>query len=408
MAISPWSIVSSRASSEASVALFFILSGSAIISRCLKTKHDRLLPLGFISLAMSFFFYHTPRVFVPLLLLCTMVLFWKYRKTYSTSFKIKGLFLSLSVAVLSFLLVFVVKGGTGRFSQVNIFAAPLTKLIMEEQFREDGTRHIIPIVARIFHNKFISYAATFASNYFEYFSGLFLFISGGRPLWYKVPSMGMINIIELPFVIIGFIYIFMQGNNLLKIPLVWLFIAPIVASITTDDIPNVQRSLVMFPMIELLAGYGITKIMTVISKKQKNIFIVSICVAFLFNIIFFLHQYYIHGSSHETIYRFNGFKEMVLAVKDVYEQYDHIIITKTSGGIYPHVLFFMKYDPSTYQKEGSPKDPNFGGFGKFIFVPEFCPSIDGNNKINNTGKILYVNGGSCKVNPHLKQKKIQQ
>ena len=294
LAISPWHIVSSRASSEAIVALFFILSGIGIIVRSLTARKSYLLPLGFISLCLSFFFYHTPRIFVPLLLVCIIAFFWKSLKTYSKTFKLTGLVCSVAVICVSFLLIFVVKGGTGRFNQVNIFGSPETKLVMEEQQREDGIRAVLPLISRVFHNKVINYSETFISNYLDYFSGKFLFISGGRPLWYQVPNVGMILIMELPFIIIGCIYLFIQGNNLMKIPLVWLFIAPIVASITMDDIPNIQRSLIMLPMLEVVAGYGIVTVGRSFLKRKRDIGIVIIGFVFLFNFIYFLHQYFVH------------------------------------------------------------------------------------------------------------------
>ncbi len=406
MAISPWHIVSSRASAESVVALFFIVAGFTSIVRSLEHHDIRLLIFGFISLMSSFFFYHTPRVFVPVLLLFMFVLLVKMGKGYSSQFKFTAIFCFISLALTSFLLVFVINGGTGRFKQVSIFGSPETRLVMEEEFREDGTKGVPPFIARIFHNKVINYSLTFISNYTDYFTGKFLFLEGGKPPWYQIPRMGLIYLIELPFIIIGFVYLFSQTNLFLKFPLVWLFVAPLVASITTDDIPNIQRAMVMFPMVEILAGYGFMKVITAISGNRKKIAIFLAALLMLYNFAYFLHQYFIHAASHVTIYRFNGFKEMVQTVQKEYDAYDTIIITKTAGGIYPHVLFYTKYDPALYQKEGSPKDPDFGGFGKFIFAPQFCPSINGNPKYQNMGRVLYVDSGTCDIPVTQIQKKI--
>jgi 4-amino-4-deoxy-L-arabinose transferase-like glycosyltransferase len=405
LAVSPWHIVSSRASSEAVVALFFILTGVALIVYSVQKKLIKLLPVGFLSLTLSFFFYHTPRVFVPMLLVCMIILTWGKLKNYSSYYKYVGLLLTCGVILVSILLVFVVKGGTGRFSQVNIFGSPETRLVMEQQFREDGIQHAPVIISRLFHNKVMNYSLTFVSNYFDYFSGKYLFINGGRPLWYKVPGIGMMYLVELPFIVAGFVFLLVNQHFLLKLPIVWLLIAPIVASITTDDIPNVQRSLVMFPMLEIMAAFGFIQLLTYIRKKKAVVIFIVICI-FMFNVAYFLNQYIVNAPVHETLYRFNGFKEMVLSVKDVYPNYDHIVMTKTSGGIYPHVLFFMKYDPFLYQSEGSPKDPDFKGFGKFIFTPQFCPSITGDDRIPTSGKTLFVNSGTCNISSLLKQKKI--
>jgi hypothetical protein len=162
----------------------------------------------------------------------------------------------------------------------------------------------------------------------------------------------------------------------------------------------------MFPMLEVMAGFGIMKAISIYKYTKKKIFVVLISIGIMVNFAYFLHQYTIHGSSHETVYRFNGFKEMMQTVRAEYDKYDTIIVTKSLGGIYPHVLFFMSYDPNTYQKEGSPKDKNYGGFGKFIFTPQPCPSISEDDNLPRTGRILYVNSGICKISPLFKQKKI--
>src|SRR5260221_585291 len=113
----------------------------------------------------------------------------------------------------------------------NTLCPIFTKLVMEEEFREDGTQGVPPAIARIFHNKIINYTLTFVSNYTDYFTGKFLFLAGGKPLWYQIPRVGMVYLAELPFIIIGFVYLFTQTSALLKLPLIWLFIAPLVGSI---------------------------------------------------------------------------------------------------------------------------------------------------------------------------------
>ena len=55
----------------------------------------------------------------------------------------------------------------------------------------------------------------------------------------------------------------------------------------------------------------------------------------------------------------------------------------------------MKYDPSQYQKEGSPKDIDNTGFGKFFFASSACPSIDRSPGFPKAEKAIYVDNGSC-------------
>ena len=130
LAIAPWHFVLSRASAEAIVALFFILSGFSLIIYSLRNQKLLFLFSGTLLVSISFFFYHTPRIFVPLLFLSLLLfLFSTLRKYTNNRYKIFliGSFLFLSVMV--FILVFFVKGGIGRYNQVNIFNFPETKLV---------------------------------------------------------------------------------------------------------------------------------------------------------------------------------------------------------------------------------------------------------------------------------------
>ncbi len=396
LAIAPWHLVLSRASAESIVALFFILLGFGLIIHSLRNQKLLFLFSGTLLASFSFFFYHTPRIFVPLFFLSLLLfLFSTLRKYKNNRYKISliGSFLFLSIMV--FILVFFVKGGTGRYNQVNIFSFPETKLVMEEQIRENGIAGTSSLITRIFHNKVVNYSFAFVSNYFEYFSGSFLFIKGGLPIWYNVPGMGLVYVITLPFVIWGVILLAVHKDKIYKIPLIWLLIAPVTAAITTDDIPNINRAVVIFPMIEIIAAYGFLNFINKIRLKLKPIAILLVSVFLLYNFLYFLEQYFVHAPVHRNWYRNEGFGEMVKTIKNSYNNVDRIIVTKSLGGIYPLILFYMGYDPMTYQSEGSPKDKEYSGFGKFFFVPQECPSLQKDDRFPRARRILYVDKGEC-------------
>lgn len=397
LAFAPWHVVLSRASAEAIVSLFFIMVGFACIVLSVQTKRKLTLVLGTICVSLSFFFYHTPRVFVPLLFFVLLISsLWQFRKTKNRSFQVGLIGSFLFVSLLSFLLVFKVSGGTGRYSQVSIFTFPETKLVMEEQIREDGWLKVPLLETRLLHNKAVNYTFTFAKNYLEYFSGSFLFISGGLPIWYVVPNMGLIYLVELPFIVYGLYSLMKGGSQASLIIFLWILVSPITAAVTVDDIPNINRTIVLFPMLEICAAYGIYQIIT---RRRKLFFLVFICIigfCFAFNIFYFLHQYFVQAKAHRTWYRSNGFPEMMDVVKQHYNTYDKIVMTKNGQGVYPLVLFFMRYDPRVYQQEGSPKDKEYKGFGKFIFVPQSCPSIDKNDLYPEALRTIYINAPGCK------------
>ncbi|MEK7159977.1 MAG: glycosyltransferase family 39 protein, partial [Patescibacteria group bacterium] len=395
ISIAPWSVVLSRASAETIVALFFIITGYTFFIVGFKKKKVVYFFAGAIIATLSFFFYHSPRVFVPLLFISSIFYLYSVWKSFKVNKKAYLILSFILLSLVSFALVFLITGGIGRFTQVNIFKDPHVKLVMEEQIREDGTMKVSVSATRFFHNKVINYSLGLISNYFEYFSGSFLFIQGGLPVWYKVPSMGLIYLVELPFILLGVFYLLSSKDKYHKLPLIWLILSPITASITVDDIPNIQRAIVMFPMIELIAAYGFVSLKDNLSNNKYKIVIGVFAVLIAFNFLYFLHQYFIQSQIHRNWYRYEGFSEMMSIVKKDYSNFDKIVVSKSFGGIYPLVLFYMQYNPDTYQKEGSPKDKPASGFGKFFFASSACPSIDRDPKVPKVNKIIFIDNGTC-------------
>jgi 4-amino-4-deoxy-L-arabinose transferase-like glycosyltransferase len=395
--IAPWSITLARAGNEPTVALFFVIAGFTGLIIAVKKRQMWFYIIGTTFLLASFFFYHTPRLFVPMFFAVFLLSVVGIKIRTSTLKHHATLLVSfVIVSVVAVSLVFFVTGGTGRFSQVNIFGFPETQLVMQEQIREDGLKGDDIFITRVFHNKIVNYVLTFSKNYFEYYTGQFLFISGGKPIWYEVPGIGLLYLASLPFLLYGAVLLFVSKQPFAKFPLLWIFVAPIVASITVDDVPNINRAIVLFPMLEVVTAYGLVMLLKAQKKQIRPALIILTALLFFGNFLYYQHQYYRHATVHRTWYRNNGVKEMTAYLKANYDLYDKIVITKDAGGIYPLILFYMQYDPRMYQVEGSPKDAAYTGFGKFYFVPQACPSYDKDDRFPKEGIILYVNKGECK------------
>jgi len=405
VAIAPWQVVLSRASAETIVALFFIISGYIFVLLGFKKQRSLYFFVGVFIMLLSFFFYHTPRVFVPLLFLATIAYLFPIWRKFKTKYIISLLGSFLILSFVSFALVFLIKGGTGRYSQVNVFGYPAVKLVLAEQIVEGGLMHVPADVTRIFHNKIINYSLAAISNYSEYFTGKFLFMEGGLPNWYRVPDMGLIYLVELPFILIGVFYLVISKDRYHKLPLLWLLIAPLVAAFTVDDIPNLQRAIVMFPMVELLAAYGFIMLFDKMVGIKRKILVIIVAILLFFNFAYFLQEYFIQAQVDKNWYRNEGFGQMVDIIKKDYGNYDKIFVTKSYGGIYPLILFYMKFDPAVYQAEGSTKDKEDTGFGKFYFETAACPSIDSDPKAPKVARSIYIDNGNCRTDKSLKYKK---
>ena len=396
-ALSPWNIVLSRTSAETLVALFFVVLGFSLVILSFRNKKLPPLLLGEACLFISLFIYPVPRVFVPLFFLLLIIFFFKaWFKNSALKYKLSIIASFLFLALSSITLVFFITGGTARFSQVSIFTFPETRLVMEEQIREDGVMKTSVPLTRFFHNKIINYSLTFASNYSQYFTGDFLFIKGGLPPLLKVPNMGLVLIFELPFILWGLISLVKNKKGSYKIILLWLFVAPIASALTVDDSPNVRRALIMFPALELIAAYGLIVFMKNFQKNKKIILSALLGLLLLFNFVYFCHQYFIHAPIHQNWYRDEGFDKVMALVKKDYQNYDKIVVSKSSGGNYPLILFYMKYDPSLYMQQGHTKDKNDTGFGKFFFVLPACPSQDKDPNVPKVKKIIYIEDGKCR------------
>jgi len=404
--IAPWNIVFGRGSAETIVALFFIILGFTLILKSIGNGKSWAI-FGVLILSLSFFIYPMSRIFVPSMFLGILALFFFYKKSikidnWKTLF---GCFVFL--VIVDALLIFLVNGGTGRFNQVNIFNSFETGFEHQQQTIEDAKAGENPLISRLLHNKITNIIYIFTNNYLEYFSPTFLFTKGGLPIWFQIPRMGLLYIVELPLILFG-VYKMLKSKEVFpKILILWLVLAPITAAITFDDSPNIRRSMVLFPALELFAAYGFIQLLQQKSKINRRFIISFGTMLLVFNMAYFLQQYFVNAKIHKPWYRNNGFSQMMQEVNKNYDNYDAIVISKYQGGIYPLVLFYSKYDPAIYQKEGSPKDKDYSGFGKFFFVPQDCPSVQRASNLPKVARMLFVDKGDCPDDSSIQSKKIK-
>jgi len=406
VAFSPWHIILSRASGEAIIALFFTVLGFSLLLHGLAENKKKFIIWGAILASISYFFYHTPRVFIPLAFAVLVTFLYPFWKREAKPLQIKILLVFIFLCGVVFSLVFFVKGGTGRYNQVNIFNNFETKFFIWQELQEDTLAKSPKYISRLAHNKFTNNLSVFLNNYFDYFSGGFLFSKGGLPIWYNIPRMGLVYIVELPFLLYGLYWLLKSNNKMHKVPILWLIVAPIVPAITMDDIPNINRAVAMIPALEIIAAIGFYRLISILNKK-KTLFVVACAVLFLGNVFYFGHQYFFNAKVHKPWYRNNGFSEMMRVVNKNYDKYNAIVVSKFQGGIYPLVLFYSKYNPKMYQEEGSTKNKDYTGFGKFFFVPQDCPSVQRSNKISKVENILFVDKGDCPSDKSIESKKSE-
>jgi 4-amino-4-deoxy-L-arabinose transferase-like glycosyltransferase len=397
LAVSPWHIVTSRATSESIIAMFFILLSIYYFLLFQKMEKVSFLIFSFFAAFVSFLFYHVARFFVPAFY-TSVILFLFCIKTKRNIIKKSVIF--CTAIIITSLSIIALGSGTTRPLAISIFNAPQTNNLLHEQIAEDGGQNIL--LTRIFHNKGQNYLSVFLGNYFQYFSGDFLFIKGGLPKRYIVPWSGNMYLIEAPFLIVGLSFLIVEfiKNRKLSygIPFLWLFLGPIPGAFTFEDIPNIQRTIMMLPALLTITALGIDISLTYIFKKQKKIFLTVIGIIFIYNITSFLHNYFHHSFTFQPWYRSYGEKELVTAVSTYSHLYPQVITTSQNDNNLIFYLFYQKTSPPYFQSLGSPRDKDGLTFKNILFTYAHCPlNAAKNSPANGKLNTIYVNLGECLI-----------
>jgi Dolichyl-phosphate-mannose-protein mannosyltransferase len=400
VSFAPGSIVLSRVQSDPLMSVLFVYIGWYCVHKYLESKKI-LWSIGAISSwVIGCFIYFTPRVhllgFIPLL-------FWYYYPKLERRSKI--------VFVVAFLCVlgtiaYLLSGSFGsRVSQVNVFSSQEVMLPLEEQIREDGVSQSPLILTRLYHNKIIDYGRYILHNYSNYFSFDFLFYQAYQPEREKMPNTGFMYIIDLPFFLVGLYLLIKQKKRWGYFIIAWFLFTPLMLSPFGQESPNFHRYYFSILPVSLIVAFGITQTVTNVRRRWRIYIIVLIAALYSFNVSYFFHELFIHQPIHLPQYRGYAYKQMVTELQQIQNNYDKIVITKAHQSPYIYLLFFMKYDPATYQRLGSPRDLDYAGFDKYLFVPLDCPNetywqtmareYPGKN-------VLYINKSGCVVTKYAK------
>lgn len=393
-AISPWSIILSRVVADFNLAFFFTLGLIYALLQLRKSFSLYWFVLAYLAGVASIFSYTASRFYVVIavfIFLCLSLLKSR-RLVWENSF------LGLFVCLLLSGIVYTTFGTTERFSQISIFSSPATKLVMEEQIREDQFQH--PIITRLFHNKVFSYSRTILENYNKYINLDFLFLSGGLPLRENISQSGLLYLWQLPFLLLGIYVLIKKHKFVAGIFASWLILLLIPSVITYDEVPNVHRSLIILPPMLITISIGFMYFFEhTFFKRFGKFLLIFLLVVIFFEFFYFLHQYFSHYPIHRPWYRGYAHRTLVDKLNNGYAHYKKVYMTKNQMGSYIYILFYGKWDPSHYQKMGSPGDFEDGkGFGKYIFIEKDCPlsgGKTGKDKVKGEEDVLYINRGDC-------------
>lgn len=358
LAISPWHLQFSRAAFEANLALFLVTF--AILVFLWSFKKPLLLIISALLFVLSLYAYHGARVFTPLCLLALIVVFFKRLWRIKIIVLLSAIFfVILSIPLLKSLTS---KEIGQRFQETSAFIDldPIIKSNAEIQ-KDENTR-----LAKIIHHRYFEYGKIFLTNYFNHFSGDFLFLSGDGNPRHSIQEFGALYHWELITLIIGLIYFIKVWKPESNFILLWLLLGPVPGAITKSS-PHALRSIFTLPALIIISAIGLVQLIKIV--KFNKIILFTFYFLLFADFIFYLHFYYVHYPKYKSSYWQYGYKQAIAYIEANKAKYNTIYITNEYGRAYMYYLFFSQMDPLKAQAQILPfKDlPDIPQIGNVYF-----------------------------------------
>lgn len=359
MAISPWSIQFSRFAHEGTVGLEFNLLMVLFFLKGL--RNPIFLSLSAFFAGLSLYSYQNEKAFVPLLALCLLIAF--YKKLFAVSRKylalaiVVGLVVSLPIVAFTFTHPESFTRAKGA-SFLNIPGGVLKENQIERLVKDKENNDLL---GEIIDNRRVVYVKAILGNYLSHYDPNFLFIKGDSIGRHQPPGMGHLYLIELPFLLIGFYFLFFgKFSRESKIFIIlWILVVPISASITWD-VPNSGRTMNFLPTFQMIIAIGIVAFYECIMRlKVKKVFKYSIFgfigLIAVFNFVYYLNQYFVqyrYFNSQDWQY---GYNQIIPEILKQYPNFDKIVVSNRAplDQSYIFFLYNLKFPPQEYQKLSS-------------------------------------------------------
>lgn len=362
LAISPWHTLISRQMFEANIATFLIVLGVYLF--LLGLSKGRYLLISLPVFVLSIYTFNSPRVFVPLFLIGLFFLFKKElikQKKYTVGAVIISVlfFIPLLPHLLSPI-------GQLRFKEVNIFSDSQIVLTANQRIEEDQGA----FWSKILNNRRVGFARSFVKHYLDHFNIDYLFFSGDYNTKFSTRSQGQFFLIEVLFLILGVYFLASRERKIFWLLVYWLIVG-LIPSATARETPHALRSEVTLPVWQFFSAAGLFFLL----QQKKRIFKLisaAIFVILFSEIVFYLHDYYVHYARDYSQDWQYGYKQAALYLKNNSTKYDQIWVSEVYGRPYIFFLTYLNYNPATFQKEEKLRIDEFGfyhvdGFGNFLF-----------------------------------------
>lgn len=382
LAISPWHLQFSRGAFESNLGLFFSTLGIFLFLKFVFDNKFWIIP-SLLAFLAAMYTFTGQRLFIPFII---VILFINFRKQIYQNLKITIFALLIFVLLFWPLFKFATQTIEGRlrFNEVTIFKdlEPINKSINYRQ------KDSFAFWADIIHNRRLQYAHQYLIHYLDAFNPNFLFIRGDVNPRLSVQEVGELYLIDLPLILAGVYFLFSKKQKFTFLIISWLLVSPL-GPATARETPHALRMLHILPTFQLIAAFGLFHLYRQI--KYRKTFLAFTFLLLVFNLLFYLHMYYFHWPRNFSDQWQYGYKEAVKKTNSLYEEADHIIVTKKLGRPYIYFLLYSQPDPRKFWQESEKgniiRDKFYfidvKGFDKYRFLENV-------EDTNETGKIIYV------------------
>lgn len=366
LAISIWHIFYSRISYGTLTAGFFVFLGVWFFIKMLRGR----IVWAFLSalfLSLTMYTAPAPRLFVPIFVLGALIVSLpRIKKNIRPAAVFIG---SCAVLGLPMLYTTLFQGSGARLSAVFIsHDIEFIRYILLKYFDSPAD---IPLLFFFWIKRYLSY-----------FDPGFLFFNG-LDATVPVPiGLGVLYVFEIPLLIagiIGFIKYKIQHKELF---VVWIFAGLLPDSIT-NNLKHTGRLIHIFPIIYMLTSIGAIELYSIFKRIKKPFIRISVLIASgIFIILVLTHAFLVYTVDFprdKGEYYDEGLKEVALYVGRHQDSYKEIVIDPRHGvsaqdmvsNPFLYILFYLKYDPKTYQTEPkvlstNPENPYYH-FNKYTF-----------------------------------------
>ncbi len=382
LAVSPWHIQFSRVAFESNVGL--ALNVFAILFLLRSLNKNIFLFLSILFAALSLYVYQSEKVFTPLIFLAILLIYKREFLLKPKKFLVGAFILGIviSLPMLSFLISN--KNSLERARGVSIFSEQVSRVFAQRSLVDFQNKDLL---GSFFDNRRIFFTKSIVSGYLSHYDLNWLFIRGdlGR---HHAPNMALLYLFELPFVLVGIYKLSQYRDKKVKwLIFLWFLIAPVPASITSG-VPHAVRTLNFLPTFQIFSALGLLSFLA-FAKNFSKYALVALSILFVFNFYYFLDQYFVQQNFYTAKDWQYGYKETIAELSKIQNKYDKIIISNQPpmDQSYMFFLFYLKYDPSTYQKLGQYASGGFRENHKFDKY-EFRP-INWSHELKD-GKTLFV------------------